>query len=100
MNNKINFLPIGSVVLLKEATKAVMIVGYCVVVKEQKKVYDYSAVLYPEGFIGSDKSLVFDHKDIAKVLANGYSNEEEKEFRRKLSTEIERIVKETIEELK
>ena len=36
------FLPIGSIVLLKEATKKMMIIGFSVIAEEEKeKVYDY-----------------------------------------------------------
>lgn len=46
-------LPIGSVVLLKEAVKPVMIFGIKQVdIENQSQEYDYIAVLYPEGNIG------------------------------------------------
>ena len=46
-------LPIGSVVLLKNSTKRVMISGVAQVSTDggDEKVYDYTGVLYPEGFM-------------------------------------------------
>ena len=56
------FLPIGSVVLLKDSKKRIMIVG----VKQKQayadKVWDYSACLYPEGILDPDKLFLFDHE--------------------------------------
>ena len=82
---KKEYLPIGSVVLLKDAKKRIMITGFYV--KEdpnQKKAYDYVGVLYPEGVVRSDKNLVFNHEQIDKVFFVGYSDAEEKEFKEKL----------------
>ena len=44
-----DLLPIGSVVLLKDATKKLVIIGVLQVNAEQNKMYDYLAVPYPEG---------------------------------------------------
>ena len=41
------FLPIGSVVLLKESQKRIMIVGVKQKQANSDKVWDYSACLYP-----------------------------------------------------
>ena len=41
------FLPIGSVVLLKESQKRIMIVGVKQKQVNSDKVWDYSACLYP-----------------------------------------------------
>lgn len=47
-----DLLPIGSVVLLKDATKKLVIIGVLQVNAEQNKMYDYLAVPYPEGYLG------------------------------------------------
>ena len=47
-----DLLPIGSVVLLKEATKKLVIIGVLQVNPNENKIYDYLAVPYPEGYIG------------------------------------------------
>ena len=48
---KEKFLPIGTVVLLKDATKKVMITSYLIFAKgdqEEKNMYDYGGCPYPE----------------------------------------------------
>ena len=69
------FLPIGTVVLLKEATKKIMIVGYLPITSDNKK-FDYSGVLYPIGSLSPDQSLLFNSEDIDKVFFTGYKDEE------------------------
>lgn len=49
-------LPIGSVVLLKNGTKRVMILGYLRYrAGDQTRIYDYCGCTYPEGFISPEK---------------------------------------------
>jgi len=74
MDNK--YLPIGTVVLLEAASKALMIYG-----RQQRdtgtgKLYDYVACLYPEGNIGKEYTYLFDSDKIAKVLFTGFNSEE------------------------
>lgn len=75
-----NFLPNGSVVLLKNGQKKIMIYG-----RRQRRVtdnqeYDYIACLYPEGNINEDYMYLFNHEDIEKVVFRGYSDAEEEAF--------------------
>ena len=49
-----NLLPIGSVVLLKDATKKLVIIGILQVNPSENKIYDYLGVPYPEGYVSSD----------------------------------------------
>ncbi len=90
MNQKYEkYLPIGSVVLLKNATKRLMITGFCVVPNDDKtKTYDYSGCLYPEGVLTSDEVALFNHDQIDLIYALGYSDEEEKSFKSKLINEL------------
>lgn len=80
MKNKI--LSIGSVVLLKEANKRVMIIGYypTFVNDGEEVTYDYSGCLFPEGIVDSSQSLLFNHDDIDKVFYLGLIDEEQAEF--------------------
>lgn len=82
MNEKYKrYLPLGSVVLMKDAKKRVMITGYAVKAPESgEKVWDYIGCLWPEGMISSDKNLLFDHDKIHQIFAIGYSDEEQKKF--------------------
>lgn len=86
---KEKYLPIGSVVLLKDAKKRVMITGFAVQSKETgDKMYDYIGCLYPEGVISSDQNLLFDHDQIDKVYYMGYSDKEWKELEAKLKNAL------------
>ena len=55
-----NLLPIGSVVLLKEAEKSLMIVG-TMQRDDEGHEFDYVSVLFPEGYINSDTFFLFNH---------------------------------------
>ena len=75
------FLPLGTVVLLKEATKRLMITGYCVTPKsDPDTMYDYTGCLYPEGYILENKMALFNHDQIAKVVYMGPDDSEQREF--------------------
>lgn len=83
------YLPIGSVVLLENATKKLMITGFCVTPNNDKtKVFDYSACLYPEGIITTEQVAVFNHDQIKQIFALGYSDDEEKKFKEKLKSTL------------
>lgn len=83
MSNK--FLPIGSVVLLKGATKKLMITGFCMADKNNnQQKYDYCGCLFPEGIMDTDKMALFNHQQIDKIFYLGYSNEEEIKFKNTL----------------
>lgn len=83
--NTEKYLPIGSVVMLKNASKMVMVIGFVSKGKETgDKIFDYIGCLYPEGVLSSDKNLLFDHNQIDKIYYLGYSNLEERQFKDKL----------------
>ena len=92
MNEKFEkYLPIGSVVLMKEATKRVMITGYAVKSPQLgNKVFDYIGCLYPEGMVSSDRNLLFDHKDIQQIFAIGFADDEQKKFMETLKKVVEK----------
>lgn len=73
MDNKLPVLPIGSVVMLKNGKKPVMIIGYfqeTALIKDM--VYDYLGVPYPEGNIHIGVQFGFQMTDIGEVLFTGY----------------------------
>lgn len=79
------YLPLGTVVLLKGASKRLMITGFCSMDSNNTNVmYDYVGCLYPEGVIKSDQNALFNHEQIEKVFHMGLSDEEEKQFKSKL----------------
>lgn len=95
MNNNLGrFLPIGTVVLLKGGKKRVMITGFCSFDEEKKdKAYDYTGCLYPEGIISSKQIALFNHSQIEKIFYLGLRDEEEKQFKQKLVTELNKIIR-------
>lgn len=89
MNIGEKFLPVGTVCLLQNGSKKVMITGFCVKSPEtEDRVFDYIGCLYPEGVISSDQNLLFDHEQIAQVFYTGYVCDEETEFKAKLKEVI------------
>lgn len=85
-----DFLPVGSVVLLKHTSKKLMICGILQYREDSADtLYDYIGVLYPEGFMGDTGNILFNHDDIADVIFNGYDNPERQEFLAALSEVIE-----------
>ncbi len=96
MNNNNNlgrFLPIGTVVLLKGAKKRLMITGFCSYDEATKdKAYDYTGCLYPEGMISSKQTALFNHSQIEKIFYLGLSDQEEKQFKQKLVTEVNKLI--------
>ncbi|PNV62332.1 hypothetical protein C0033_09495 [Clostridium sp. chh4-2] len=76
-----NYLPIGSVVLLKEGKKRLMIYGRRQLVKDGEKEYDYSACLYPEGMLNSKDVVLFNHDQIQMIYFIGFQDIEELHFR-------------------
>lgn len=81
------YLPIGSVVLLKEGKKRLMITS-CYIVTDDNKQYDYNGCLYPEGLISRDEVYFFNHDQIERIYAIGFSDEEEKEYKEAILKEI------------
>lgn len=81
------YLPIGTVVMLKGGTKRVMISGFCAIEEnnEEKKMWDYSGCLYPEGFLSSNQTCLFDHEQIERVYHYGLIDEEEEKFKEQLN---------------
>ena len=66
-------LPIGSVVLLKNASKRLMIIGYCKYkMGDEVTIYDYAGCAYPEGFIGPEATALFNHDQIERIYALGF----------------------------
>lgn len=80
-----DLLPIGSVVLLEEGKKKLMIFGVKQTNEEDGVEYDYISVMYPEGNMGGKTQFLFNHEDIFEVVFKGYEDEERDEFIEKLS---------------
>jgi len=75
-------LPIGSVVLLEDSTKRIMIIGLCRIQTDTgvAVIWDYSGVMFPEGYLSGDTYL-FNHEQIEKIYSLGLQDEEWREFK-------------------
>ena len=82
-------LPIGSVVLLKNSTKKLMIMGFAQVAADNpNKVYDYVGCVFPEGFLAPDQTFLFDSHQIEKIYAVGYQDEEQMQFKTRVDAAL------------
>lgn len=75
------WLPLGSIIYLDEATAKLMIVGRGPIFESDgDNVYsDYVGVIYPEG-INPEDAIFFNHENIEKIVFEGYKDEEEERF--------------------
>ena len=74
-----DLLPVGSVVLLKNAQKKIVVIGLMPVKHTesgQDVTYDYIGVPYPEGYIGQESAMLFNHESIEEMTFIGYSDNE------------------------
>ena len=75
------FLPIGTVVDLKESTASVMVAGYLPIASsDQSKVWDYSGFRFPLGYVHDDQIICFDQDQIETIYAYGYMDIEQQKF--------------------
>ena len=75
----IRYLPIGSVIKLKNNNKSIMITGYySVEYAKDLEIYDYSGCAYPEGVMIKSSCCSFNQSDIKEVLFEGYKTDEYK----------------------
>jgi len=105
---KKHLLPLGSVVLLKNANKEIMITGYYIAPMKKAyknteglkltrdKIYDYCGCHYPEGIMNSDAILVFNHNQIDKLIYLGYDTEELQKHFEEMDKNIEDLMNEKI----
>ena len=93
MNYKaIDYLPLGSVVLLKGSEQKVIIIGRGLLTTSvnSKMFKDYGGVLYPYGIIG-ENIMFFNHNDIDKVVFKGYKDEADSSFVKKINESVSKI---------
>lgn len=85
-------LPIGSVVLLKNSTKKLMITGFAQVsADDPNKIYDYVGCVFPEGFLGPDQTFLFDSPQIETVFFIGYQDQEQMAFKVRIDEALTEI---------
>lgn len=87
-------LPIGTIVLLRGASKRVMIIGYCKYMEgDTSKIYDYAGCIYPEGYLAPNTTALFDHDQIDVVFSLGFRNMVQYDFQQKLQMALEHMEK-------
>lgn len=104
MKNNNEFLPIGTVVVLKNGTKKVMINAYGVFptdkvfskgkeTQRKKELFKYGGCIYPEGIIDSNTIFAFNHEDIDKIYHMGMISPEYNEFVAKIKSNYDNYKK-------
>ena len=78
------YLPIGTVVTVGDGDKKLMIIGLLQVKAEDNQTYDYSAVLYPEGYLDPSETYLFNKNQISRIYYLGYVSQEQKQNNQKI----------------
>ena len=81
INNEGVLLPIGTIVVLKDGYKKLMIIGRMQLQGKEEKLWDYLGILYPEGYLGEDYTFLFNNEDIEEVVFEGYTDLEDEAFK-------------------
>lgn len=85
--------------MLEGGEKRVMVTGFCAIQENDKgKMWDYSGCMYPEGFLSSDQTCLFDHSQIETVYHLGLIDDEEEEFKKTLKELAEEVEKQQRQE--
>lgn len=83
------YLPIGSVVLLKNSSKRVMIIGLKQKQADSDKIWDYCGCLFPEGVLDPDKLYLFDNEQVERLYFIGLQDTESMSFLQQLGQKDE-----------
>lgn len=84
-------LPLGTIVTLQNGKKKLMIVGRIQNQTDSKKIYDYAAILYPEGLIDSEHFYLFNQNDIQCLYYIGMQDVEEFNYRYELEEQYRKL---------
>ena len=76
---KIEYLPLGSVVLLKGGIKKLMIIsrGLTVNMRGEQLFFDYGGVPYTEGLTG-EQLAYFNHDAVTRILFKGFCDDDDR----------------------
>lgn len=77
---KLSYLPLGTVVLLEGGEKRLIIVGRKQISIETEKEFDYAGVLFPEGYQTAKALYLFNQADIQSVFQMGLIDSEELDY--------------------
>ncbi len=87
-------LPIGTVVLLKDAEKKIMIFGFAQEYTDEEGNivdYDYVGVPYPEGNLDASLQLMFNADQIEEVYSMGFIHADYQDMIENINENIEKI---------
>lgn len=76
----INFLPIGTIVKIKNCNYKIIIVGYNGINQHKNLTFDYVGFVYPYGFLERKNTLLFNADIIENIYYMGYKTAEHDEF--------------------
>lgn len=77
------YLPIGTIVMLKNDIVLYMIVGY-LNRSDNEEIRDYISIGFPYGMMTLDSVTYFNHDDIEKIVFLGYKNDKYELLKEKL----------------
>lgn len=86
------YLPLGSVVLLKGATKRLMIAGRMQRQAGETQIFDYCGYIFPEGMLSPKEMCLFNNEDIAQVHFIAAQDADELKMQQFLAKRAEEIV--------
>lgn len=77
--NNVEYLPLGSIVILKGGVQKVIVIARGMVAANfnPPQFFEYGGSLYPQGLVG-DQIMYFNHEDIKKVIFTGYTDDDDK----------------------
>ncbi|AEB06141.1 hypothetical protein Corgl_0011 [Coriobacterium glomerans PW2] len=87
---EVNWLPIGSVVMLEAATRPIMIAGTMVQDTTTGRYWDYMGYPYPEGRVDPKQDYFFDTETIRTVVQLGFADQDGLSFQRFLQSNMEK----------
>ena len=89
--NGVNFVPLGSVVLMQGGTQKIMVVARGVSLKRGEKTFyfDYGGVLYPQGLMGNEMAY-FNHLDIRSLVFIGCNDADNQTVVQMLNDNLEK----------
>lgn len=78
MDNKVKYLPLGSIVILNGGVQKIIVNARGMVAANftPPVFFDYGGSLYPQGIIG-DQIMYFNHEDIKKIIFTGYTDDDD-----------------------
>ena len=85
-------LPLGSVVILKKGTQKLTVISRMPLYNNDSTIgyFDYAACLYPNGVDGKE-TIFFNNQDIGEIIFEGYVDEQEEQYRKKVIAEEKNI---------